>query len=558
MTSTEAYIKELLLNIRANHPVTIVYTDDPNDTLALTKSAMPAIREKTDKIFYWSARDRWTDITNKEKQLAEQIANPTSVTLSEKQKKTPLQFAFSSPEELKCRAPVFILSLISSSFKDDQIGPLQELRDFDYLVRNGVNDSYRIIILANSSFDIPKDYENIFGTVKHTAPTKEELGEIYDEYFMRDFILKVVAPVYDGGDEGVKELEKNFNELKPFCVNTLNGLSGRQAKLILYKAVSHAAEKVNKTIVKSINYDVFKEFVYDKKFEEISRGGVVSILKPIPMSEVGGLVPLKNWLNERAWAFTPEAKAAKVKRPKGMALIGPPGTGKTWMAKATASTLNFPCLQLDVSSVFNKWVGDSEKNMTQALEAIEAMSPCVVFVDEIDKVFSGQGSGGGDGGTTTRVMGKLLTWMQETKKEIFFIVTANRIQNIPSELLRKGRLDEIWCVTFPTKAEREEIFNIHLNHFQLPLKKLDKVLDATEDYSSAELEYVVNESVLRAAYKKEKLTQEHLLAEVKNFVPSSVAFKEDIELMKSWAKNNARMASTQEVTNTTGPVAKEI
>jgi SpoVK/Ycf46/Vps4 family AAA+-type ATPase len=545
-TSTDAYVKDLLLNVRANHPVTIVYTDDPNETLALTKAAMPTIRERTDKIYYWTARNRWTDITNKDKQLAELIASPVEVQLSEKQKKSPLQFAFSSPEELKGRNPVFILSLISSSFKDEQIGPLQELRDFDYMVRNGINDSYRIIVLANSSFTIPTDYENIFGVVRHLPPTKEELSSIYDEYFIHDFVEAVVSKVYEGGSPD--DLKKIFVGLKDYCINTLNGLSSRQVKLILYKALSHAAEKTNKTTVKAIDVETFKEFIYDKKFEEISRTEVVSILKPISMDQVGGLNQLKGWLQERKWAFSEEAKNAKVDTPKGMCLIGPPGTGKTHIARATASMLDFPCLKFDASRVFNKYVGESEQRIKQTLELVEQMAPCVLFIDEIDKIFAGQAGGQqGDSGATSRVFGTLLSFMQDTKKEIFIVVTANRIQNIPSEFLRKGRLDEVWCVTFPTRKERKEILDIHLKNRGYNVKALDKVLDATEDYSSAELEYIVKESVLKASFKKQALNQEHMLAEVNNITPSCIAFRDDIERMKSWAQTHARMASEKEV-----------
>jgi SpoVK/Ycf46/Vps4 family AAA+-type ATPase len=545
-TSAEAFVKDLMLNIRANHPVTIIYTNDPNETLQLVKESSKTVRDRTDKLFYWNSRHKWIDISAADKKLAEQIANPIEVSLNQKQGKTPLQFTFSSPEELKCKAPVFIMSMVSSSFKDEVIGPLQELRDFDYLVRNGVNESYRIIIIANNSFNIPSDYENIFGVVKHQPPSKEELTTIYDEFFMEEFVEKVVVPVYDGD---VKQLKAKFEELKPYCINTLNGLSGRQAKLILFKALSHSVEKVNKTVVKAVDYEKFKNFIYEKKFEEISRGGIVQVLKPVPIQDVGGLDVLKDWTQERAWAFSEEAKALKVRRPKGMALIGPPGTGKTLMARAVASIMNFPCLKLDVSSVFNKWVGDSEKNMTATLETIEQMAPCVVFVDEIDKVFAGQAGGGsgGDSGTTTRVMGKLLSWMQDCPKDVFFVVTANRVHNIPSELLRHGRLDEKWCVTFPTRKEREDVLRINLRKSNYEIKDLSKVLDNTEDFSSAELEHVVNESILKAGFKKQKLSQDHLLTEIRNITPSSVAFKDDIASMKEWAHKHARMASSPEV-----------
>ena len=559
MNSTDKFIRDVMMNVRANHPVTIVYTNDPNETLSLLKSATSVIREKTDKLYYWTATNRWTDITNKDKSLAELIAMPVKMDkLDQDQSKTPLSFCFSPPEKLKnVRNPVFVLSLLSSQFKNENIGMLQELRDFDYLARNGVNDTYRIIILANNSFEIPADYENIFAVVKHEMPDTDELATVYQSDFMTDYIEKVLCQVYTGPAE---ELVGEFKELQQYAVNTLNGLSARQFKLILYKATSQSVTKDTGGHVTAVDFEKFKEFVYNKKFEEISRTGILTLLKPTPMDQVGGFNPLKRWLDEREWAFSDEAEEAGVDTPKGMALIGPPGTGKTWIARATASVLKFPCLQFNVDAVFNKWVGDSEKNMTDALATIEAMAPCVLFVDEIDKVFSSMAGGGSgtDSGVTARVFGKLLTWMQDNKEKIFVIVTANRIQNIPSEFLRKGRLDEIWCVSFPTRQERKEILEIHLAKRNRTVADLEKLLDETDSFSSSELEYIVKEAVTLAAFRKETLTVKHLLEVHDNVTPTSEAFADDIARMKEWAETHARMASDPEVAETREKVVAEV
>lgn len=549
-TSVDAYVKELSLNIRANHPISVVYTDDLNDTLALTKQAMSLIREKTDKIYYWSPRNRWTDISDKNKSLAELLANPVIVELKDKQNKTPMEFCFSAPEQLKgAKNPVFIMSLVSAQAETKNIGLLQELRDFDYLVRNGVNDSYRLIILANNTFEIPVDYENIFGVIRHKCPEQSELEALFDTAFMKEYIQKVLVPRLAGEEKDAKEIEEKFKALKNYCVNTLAGLSGRQFKIILYKAVGASVSKASGQLITGVDFEKFKTFIYDRKFSEISKSEVLELLKPLPMSSVGGLDNLKSWLEERAWSFTPEAKKLGVERSKGMALIGPPGTGKTHVAKATASILEFPCLKFNAGNIFSKWVGDSEQRMKQVLETVEATAPCVLFVDEVDKVFASQagGNSAGDSGTSSRVFGQLLSWMQDTKAEVFVIVTANRIQNIPSEFLRKGRLDEIWCVTFPTRAERSQILNIHLKQRGYTLKNVDKVLDETDQFSSSELEYLVKEGILKAGRAGVKLTEDHLLSEIKNIVPSAIAFKDDIERMKAWAMTHARMASLSEV-----------
>jgi SpoVK/Ycf46/Vps4 family AAA+-type ATPase len=547
--SLDSYVKELVLNVRTNHPVTVVYTDDPNETIALTKDAIPTIRETTDKIFYWSARQAWTDITARDKDFAFQLANPVEVKLTDKQKKTPLAYTFSSPEELKDKAkyPIFIMSLLSVQFKKDVMTIMQELRDFDYMVRHGQNNTYRLIIIANKSFEIPHDYENLFGVVHHDLPTKEEIRKVFQEDFLSDYIDEKLQKVYSGD---FVSLRKQFEDQEEYVLNTLAGLTERQVRITLMKGVSKNHTKMGKAVTE-VDIEGFKKFLYEYKFAEISKSGVLSIMDPIPLEDVGGLELYKEWLIERSRAFSPEAEAKGIKTPKGAVLVGPSGTGKSYLAKATAGVLKYPCIQLNLSSIFNKFVGESESNMEQIKATIEAMSPAVVFIDEIDKVFAGENRGSsGDSGVTSRVLGKLLTWIQETKAKLFFVVTANRVQNIPSELMRKGRFDEIWCVTFPTAKERNDIMSIHLHKRGYELSDISKAVQLTDDFSAAELEHIVAESALQAFIKDEDLSERHLVAEIEKTNPISEAFKDDIAFMKEWADKHARPASIKQTFNT--------
>jgi shikimate kinase len=545
-TSTETYVKELVLNVRTNHPITIVYTEDPNETIALTRDSIKAIRSKTDKILYWSSRNGWTDISDRSKDFAEHLANPVTIAVPDNLKKTPLSYTFGSPEVLKGSYPIFIVSLLSVQFKKDVMQIMQELRDFDYMVRNGQNKTYRMIVIANKSFEIPDDYENIFGVINHDLPTKEELHHLYKTEFLEDYLDNILSKIYTG-DYSV--LRKQFEDEEDYAVNTLCGITERQVRITLFKGVSkNHTKNAAETEITDVDIEGFKKFLYDYKFKEISRSGVLSLLDPIPMSQVGGLENLKAWLLQRSMAFSPAARAKGIKKPKGMVLVGPSGTGKSWVAKATAGVLKFPCIQMNLSSIFNKFVGESESNMENMKRVIENMAPAVVFIDEIDKVFAGTSGGGsaGDSGVTARILGKLLTWIQDTEAELFFVVTANRVQNIPSELMRKGRFDEIWNVTFPTEKERKEILNIHLKNRGYDLPNIDAAIAASEDYSAAELEHVVAESILQAFFAGEDLTNKHLLAQIKATNPISVAFKEDIAFMKNWADKHARHASVVE------------
>lgn len=541
-TSVNRYVQELVLNVRVNHPVTIVYTDDPNETVALTKDAIPMIRDTTDKIYYWNPRLAWTDISDRNTSFAAQLANPKTVDVPQDYKKTPMGWCFAPKELLKGERPIFIMSLLSVQFKKDVMAVMQELRDFDYMVRNQQNPTYRLIVIANRSFEISNDYDNLFGVIHHELPTKEELHKLYSQDFLEDYIDKVLKSVYTGDFD---QIRKEFTDLEEYCVNTLTGITERQARLILFKAVSANCTKRG-TKVNEVDIQGFKKYIYEFKFKEIARSGILNLMEPVPLEEVGGFDNLKEWCLERKQAFTPEAKQRGIKTPKGMALVGPSGTGKSYIAKAVAGILGFPCIQLNLSSIFNKYVGESEANLEAEKVRIEAMAPCVVFIDEIDKIFAGGGMQGGDSGVTARVLGKLLTWIQETQAELFFVVTANRVNMIPAELLRKGRFDEVWCVTFPTAKERREILDIHLHKRGYNLANLSKVVAETHDFSSAELEHIVAESILKSFFRGEELIEDHLLEEVKKTNPIAIAFKDDIELMRAWADKNARPASKKE------------
>jgi ATP-dependent 26S proteasome regulatory subunit len=541
--STESLLDELTLNIRTNHPVSIIYTDDPVNTVDLVKSAIPRIRDSTDKILYWSPRNAWTDITPKDKSLAELIGNPTKIKVPDELSKTPLSYIFGSPDKIGARAPVFIMSLLSVQFKKDVMTIMQELRDFDFMVRNNVNNTYRLIVVANKSFEVPQDYENIFGIINHKLPTKAELRQTYRARFVQDYLDDLVKKVYDGD---YPALRQQFVDLEDYVVNTLSGITERQFRLILFKAVSKNHTKKGKLVVE-VDLEGFKTFLYEKKFEEVARSGIINLMKPIPMEKVGGLDNIKKWLVERKKAFTPEALEKGIKKPKGMCLVGPSGTGKSYIASATAGVLEFPCIQLNLSSIFNKYVGESESNMENMKMVIESMAPCVVFIDEIDKVFAGENRGSsGDSGVTSRILGKLLTWIQDTQSELFFVVTANRIQNIPAELLRKGRFDEIWAVTFPTSKERKAILDIHLKNRGYELKNINKAVTESSNFSSAELEHVVAEAILQAFYNDEKLSEKHLIDQIEATNPIADAFAQDIAYMKEWAEKHARPASIPE------------
>jgi SpoVK/Ycf46/Vps4 family AAA+-type ATPase len=265
------------------------------------------------------------------------------------------------------------------------------------------------------------------------------------------------------------------------------------------------------------------------------------------IEDVGGMQGLKEWIGQRADCYSDEAKEFGIEPPKGAALVGVPGAGKSLVAKAIASVLNVPLVKIDFSRVFSKFVGDSEQRMHSALKMVEAMAPIVLFADEIDKGLGGAG-GGGDSGTSSRVLGAFLTWLQECKAPVFTLVTANRVNGLPPELLRKGRFDQIFSVGMPTPEERQEVLAIHLRKRGRDIadfnpSEISTFLGKSEKLVSAEIEASVKDGLVLAFHEKAELEMRHILAAIEDTVPMSVANAEAISAMVEWARNNATPVS---------------
>ncbi len=285
------------------------------------------------------------------------------------------------------------------------------------------------------------------------------------------------------------------------------------------------------------------------KTEVVRRSEMLELMEAETMSNVGGLDLLKAWVNKRAKAFSDEAKQYGIEPPKGIALIGPPGTGKSLAAKAISSILGLPLIRFDISRVFKSLVGESEGRVRAALKMVDAMSPCVLMIDEVDKALGGSQGSSGDSGVSSRVLGSILTWMQDTKSPVFVVVTANRTANLPSEFLRRGRLDEVFSVTVPNQKERGDILKIHLRkrgHEPKEVTDLKTAVEASEGYVPAELEGAVKDALIEAYNADLPLTGELIAEQLKSFKPLSQAFAEDFGAMQEWAENNARPASSGE------------
>ena len=280
------------------------------------------------------------------------------------------------------------------------------------------------------------------------------------------------------------------------------------------------------------------DLVQTEKSQIIQKSGLLEMVKlREKMEDIGGLEKLKPWLEQKSKIFAdwPAARDFGVESPKGVMIVGMPGCGKSLTAKATATLFGLPLLKMDMGSLMGKYVGESEGNMRRAIAVAEAVSPCVLWVDEVEKAFSGIGSGGAGSEVATRLFGYFLTWMQEKTKQVFVVATANDISALPPELLRKGRFDEIFYVDFPNEIERNAIFKVHLEkrskmNAYIDLSKLAKT---TEKYSGADIESIVKEGIEQSFLDgRAELNTQRLMKVIEATHPLGMVMKDKVKQYK--------------------------
>lgn len=387
-----------------------------------------------------------------------------------------------------------------------------------------LKNSFKTILLVSPIMEIPPELEKEITVLNFPLPAKEELSELLDH---------IVAEV------------RQFKQVK---IDLDDAARDRLLQSALGLTLGEAENVFAKIIVKDERLsgeDVAE--VFAEKQQIIRKNGLLEYYATTEtFSNVGGLSMLKERLQKRAVAFTTEARAFGLPAPKGILMLGVQGCGKSLCAKAVSSLWQLPLLRFDMGRMFGSLVGSSEENVRRAIAVAESVAPAILWVDEIDKAFAGsQGSGGSDGGTTARVFGTFLTWLSEKTAPVFVVATANDISQLPPELLRKGRLDEIFFVDLPSAEERAEVFRIHLlkrgrdaGRFDLPA-----LAKASPDFSGAEIEEGIISALFDAFYAKEELTTDHVLAALRQTVPLAKTMDEHINRLRSWTEGRARNAS---------------
>jgi SpoVK/Ycf46/Vps4 family AAA+-type ATPase len=430
--------------------------------------------------------------------------------------KDPLKALRFILEAKKDERAVFILRDLHAFQKNPEVVRL--LRD---LARN-LKETLKTVFMISPLLQIPPELDKEVAVVEYPLPELSEIGTILDR------VMSMVP-----GKTPPTGLEREH------IVEAALGLTADEAENVFAKS-----------LVQTGTFDI--DVILSEKERIVRKSGVLEFFRTQEkMENIGGLDLLKGWLRKRQSAFSEEARNFGLPRPKGILMIGIPGGGKSLTAKAVGAAWRLPLLRLDVGKVFAGIVGSSEENMRRAIQMAEAVAPSILWVDELEKGFSGTGSSNNsDGGTAARVFGSFVTWLQEKTSPVFVIATANNVDELPPEMMRKGRFDEIFFVDLPTLPERREIMAIHVKRRGRDPGQfnLDLLAEKSEGMTGAEIEQAVI-SALFDEYDKSGssgvLKSEGVVHSLQETVPLSRTMKEKIATLRNWCKTRARPASSE-------------
>lgn len=491
--------KDLEFLIRARYPVLYMLTSEErraeNTILRVAKSRQM-------KVFVWSVTEGM------------KLQDETGADWNPAEYKDPLKaLQFVLDRDVR---GLFVMRDAHPYQKNPEF--VRKLRD----VARRLKETKKTLILLASVLAVPPEMEKELAVVEFPMPDLKEITEIFERN------LRTAEEAFG------RSLEMDEKE-KERVIDAALGLTADEAENVFAKS-----------LVQKGTFDI--KVILGEKERIVKKSGILEFFPTQEkMENVGGLDRLKEWLLKREDAFGKEAKEYGLPMPKGILMLGIPGCGKSLTAKAFASAWQMPLLRLDMGKVFAGLVGASEENMRRAFQMAEAVSPSILWMDEIEKGLSGtQSSGSTDGGTSARVFGSFIAWMQEKQNPVFVIATANDVSQLPPELLRKGRFDEIFFVDLPTPEERETIFEIHLKKRKRDPKlfncaQLGKLSDGM---SGAEIEQAVVSAMFDAFYAKEEVTNAHIEKALAETVPLSRTMREKIADMRAWCRTRARPASS--------------
>lgn len=453
------------------------------------------------------------------------------------------------PEKAETKAPLKALEFIEK-FEEPAVFVLRDFhiyfggqgRQPDFQVLRKVRDVIptlklgarpKNVVFLSPSLVLPEDLQKDITIVDFELPSYEEIRGV----------LKGMIAANRKSGRIVIDLEPDEEE--------------RLAKAALGLTLQEAENAFALAMVQDGRLDIGDvDVILEEKRQIIKKTEILEFVKSeLDMNDIGGLENLKRWLRKRNKSWLGAAQRYSLLPPKGVLITGVPGCGKSLTAKCISSMWQLPLLRLDMGNVFSGIVGSSEENMRKAIKTAEAISPSILWIDEIEKGFSGTGSGG-DSGTATRVFGTFLTWMQEKSNPVFVVATANNISSLPAEFLRKGRFDEIFFVDLPTLRERTDIFELHMRKrltdpdvmglFKLTDEVFAELAELSEGYTGAEIEHIVISALFEAFSEDRSIRRDDFEKSIVNTVPLSVTQAEQIRAIREWANVRAVAATLQE------------
>ncbi len=499
---SKSFKMELDRLIRARYP--IVYLLTWEETRAL--QVLSHVAEKQEKsLFEWSITDGLRAVVDRSatKHKHERLREPMKVL------NRILQ------EDLSA---LYVLKDVHAFFDAPEV--VRQLRDLG----NALRRSHKTIIILSPVLKIPPELEKCLTILDLPLPAYEELAAL------------------------LKGIMKGRGGRRPYAVK----LNQTDANRLIRAAQGLTLEEAEGAFAQGLVEDGVLDgsdvdAVIAEKKQIIRKSGVLEYYDATEtISSVGGMDLLKTWLGKRQRAFSDEARRYGLPQPRGALLLGVQGCGKSLLAKSVASFWHLPLLRMDMSRIFEGYIGSSEQNMRRALKVAESLAPAILWIDEIEKAFSGVGgSSSSDAGTTARVVGTFLTWMQEKQEPVFVVATANDVRGLPPELLRKGRFDEIFFVDLPQEEERAEIFAIHLKRLGRDPANfdVDELVRVSLGFSGAEIEQAIISALHDSFYENREVTTEDIVGSVKETIPLSHTMNEEIRRLRTWASTRARPVS---------------
>ncbi|QIZ71129.1 AAA family ATPase [Oxynema aestuarii] len=427
-------------------------------------------------------------------------------------RRNPLQ-ALEFVEKLPASAPAIFILRDFHRFLDD-IAISRKLRNLAKLLKSQPKN----LVLVSSQLAVPEDLSEVLTVLDFPLPVASEI---------REEVERLLSAT------GSAPESKFLDEVVRCC----QGLSTERIRRVLAKAIATHGQLEPDDL----------ELILEEKRTIIRQTQILEFYPATErISDIGGLDNLKDWLLRRGGAFSDRARQYGLPHPRGLLLVGIQGTGKSLTAKAIAHHWHLPLLRLDVGRLFGGLVGESESRTRQMIQVAEALAPCVLWIDEIDKAFSGFDSKG-DGGTTSRVFGTFITWLAEKTSPVFVVATANNIGSLPPEMLRKGRFDEIFFVGLPDQEERQAIFEVHLSRLRPHNPNnydIERLAYETPDFSGAEIEQSLIEAMHIGFSQNRDFTTDDILEAASQIVPLARTAQEQIQFLKDWAAaGKARLAS---------------